>query len=405
MRWRRGRVCGGGGHMMAATFQSIWINSHWALRRRRNTPSPWKRYEHLAEFKAAPVSQSGRRAGRQAVTAEREILKQPVATKGVFSCGGAHRRMRSRCDPAQLPAASKPHRDPAGCVFQCFFFFFFSKGGRRRRVAISSGERRRQAERSTSFIGSSWISWRASPVSQAVTCYRSQDACFGTPELSPREREREREREAPSVPFFFFFLKTSPLSECSQLSREEISSNPSSFDLASCFICKVNSIFYGLQLNWRLWTLLGRRGGKGREGGDCLSRGAILTWGTSSPRTHLTGFTFSLVTGVVAVTHQPRTCTARSKKKKEKKSKSSPKCQGTPSDRSFILLGCVLCCFLLSSLSLSLSLPTGESENLMLPFIQPSSVRCTQERIDLGCEVFLCFIVDSISALGGGLLW
>lgn len=129
MRWRRGRVCGGGGHMMAATFQSIWINSHWALRRRRNTPSPWKRYEHLAEFKAAPVSQSGRRAGRQAVTAEREILKQPVATKGVFSCGGAHRRMRSRCDPAQLPAASKPHRDPAGCVFQCFFFFFFLERG------------------------------------------------------------------------------------------------------------------------------------------------------------------------------------------------------------------------------------------------------------------------------------
>lgn len=29
--WGRGRevcVCGGGGHMMAATLQSIWINSH-----------------------------------------------------------------------------------------------------------------------------------------------------------------------------------------------------------------------------------------------------------------------------------------------------------------------------------------------------------------------------------------
>lgn len=53
-------------------------------------------------------------------------------------------------------------------------------------------------------------------------------------------------------------------------------------------------------------------------------------------------------------------------------------------------------------LSLSLSLPTGESENLMWPFIQSSSVRCTQERIDFGCEVFLCFIVDSIRAPGVG---
>lgn len=57
---------------------------------------------------------------------------------------------------------------------------------------------------------------------------------------------------------------------------------------------------------------------------------------------------------------------------------------------------------LLSSFSLSLSLPTGESENLMWPFIQSSSVRCTQERIDFGCEVFLCFIVDSIRAPGVG---
>lgn len=38
----------------------------------------------------------------------------------------------------------------------------------------------------------------------------------------------------------------------------------------------------------------------------------------------------------------------------------------------------------------------------MWPFIQSSSVRCTQERIDFGCEVFLCFIVDSIRAPGVG---
>ena len=59
----------------------------------------------------------------------------------------------------------------------------------------------------------------------------------------------------------------------------------------------------------------------------------------------------------------------------------------------------------LSSYSLSLSLPTGESENLMWPFIQPSSVRCRQGKIDFRmCEVFLCFIVDSICTGGGGLL-
>ena len=88
------------------------------------------------------------------------------------------------------------------------------------------------------------------------------------------------------------------------------------------------------------------------------------------------------------------------KVKKKKKKRSPPKCQGTPSDRNFILLGCVLCSFLLI---LSLSLPTGESENLMWPFIQPSSVRCRQGKIDFRmCEVFLCFIVDSICTGGGG---
>lgn len=112
----------------------------------------------------------------------------------------------------------------------------------------------------------------------------------------------------------------------------------------------------------------------------------------------MTGFTFSLVTGVVAVTHQPRTCTARSKKQKKQELSKIAKERHQIAILFYLAASCAAFFFL----SLSLSLPTGESENLMWPFIQSSSVRCTQERIDFGCEVFLCFIVDSIRAPGVG---
>ena len=194
--------------MMAATFQSIWINSHWALRRRRNTPSPWKRYEHLAEFKAAPVSQAGSQAVRQAVTAELEILKQPVATKGVFSCGGAYRRMRSRCDPAQLQPRSR-----TGTLQVAFSSVFFSKGGGRDaelRFPPVRGEGNRRGVRPLSarhgFLEGHRRFRRPSHVIGAKTRVSGH-----LNYLQERERERERgeerrgEERGTVGPIFFFF--------------------------------------------------------------------------------------------------------------------------------------------------------------------------------------------------------
>lgn len=102
---------------------------------------------------------------------------------------------------------------------------------------------------------------------------------FGTPEISPR-------------------ASVGPIlgSECPQFFWEQIRS--SSFDLM--FHLQVNSIFTGLRLNCGPWTLWG--GTVFQEAHywlEVVPSGPI--W-----------FRFSLVTGVVAVTHQPRTCTARS---------------------------------------------------------------------------------------------
>lgn len=122
--------------------------------------------------------------------------------------------MRSRGDPAQLQPGS--HTGTLQ-VFPGFWgtpiYVFFRCDG---------------IVRDSSFISWSWISWRAPPVSQAVTCYRRQCAAFGTPELSP------------VGPIF----RLSECSQCSHSPRDEVSADPTSFDLASCFICKVNPIFY-----------------------------------------------------------------------------------------------------------------------------------------------------------------
>lgn len=130
--------------------------------------------------------------------------------------------MRSRGDPAQLQPGSH-----TGTLQG----FFFSRVLRDADLRLS---RCGGIERDSSFICWSWISWRAPPVSQAVTCYRSRCASFGTPELSP------------VGPIFM-------LSECSRCSHppwEEISTDATSFDLASCFICKVNPIFYLFSELW-----------------------------------------------------------------------------------------------------------------------------------------------------------
>lgn len=73
---------------------------------------------------------------------------------------------------SRTAAAWKPHRDPAG----------FSRVLRDADLRLSRCD---GIERDSSFICWSWIFWRAPPVSQAVTCYRSRCASFGTPELSP----------------------------------------------------------------------------------------------------------------------------------------------------------------------------------------------------------------------------
>lgn len=161
---------------------------------------------------------------------------------------------------SRTAAAWKPHRDPAG----------FS---RVLRDADLRSSRCDGIELDSSFICWSWIFWRAPPVSQAVTCYRSRCASFGTPELSP------------VGPIFM-------LSECSQCSHppwEKISTDPTSFDLASCFICKVNPIFY---LFSELWSVNS-------------SGGTVLPFVRRSP--NLKCFRFSLIaTGAMAQTHQPK---------------------------------------------------------------------------------------------------
>lgn len=76
--------------------------------------TPWKRYEHLAEFSTAPVTQSA------------VDIKAACRYKGVFSFGGAHKRMRSRgSDPAQL----QPRSHTGTLQFAFSSVFFFSKGG------------------------------------------------------------------------------------------------------------------------------------------------------------------------------------------------------------------------------------------------------------------------------------
>ena len=110
--------------------------------------------------------------------------------------------MRSR-----TAAASKPHRDPAGCVFQCFFL---ERGGRDAELRFPPvrGEGNRRGVRPLSarhgFLEGHRRFRRPSHVIGAKTRVSGH-----LNYLQERERERERRgeerREAPSVPFFFFF--------------------------------------------------------------------------------------------------------------------------------------------------------------------------------------------------------
>lgn len=77
---------------------------------------------------------------------------------------------RSRGDPTQL----QPHRDPSVCA-SLRLFHSALRGGNLSCIARIWGHR--TAEES-SFICCSWISWRASLISQAVICSSSRDACF-----------------------------------------------------------------------------------------------------------------------------------------------------------------------------------------------------------------------------------
>lgn len=165
MRWE------GWCHATAATFRPVWINSHWAL---------GKRHQHLAEPSAAPGAPAHLKAARRH---KRRFLFQPRC----IQADAQYRRSRTA-------AAWKQHRDPAGfsrVFFSSFFFSFLEVGGADFHFSRCDG-----IKRDSSFICWSWMSWRASPLSQAVKCYRSRCASFGTPELSTFSGSRD----VPSAP-------------------------------------------------------------------------------------------------------------------------------------------------------------------------------------------------------------
>lgn len=154
--------------------------------------------------------------------------------------------MRSRGDPAQLQPRS--HTGTLQVAFSSIFSRKGDAGVIRCSGARGSGRSRPLSAGHGFLEGHRWFR-RPSHVIAAKA------RVSGTPELSPRGTLGP--------------ILGEPLSECSQPSREEISSNAPSSDLASCFICKVNSIFYRLRLLRIVASEL--------FWGNCLSRGAILT--------------------------------------------------------------------------------------------------------------------------------
>lgn len=125
--------------------------------------SPWKRLEHLAGLSTAACRH-----------------------QGVFSCGGAGGCAEANPPRCSLGAAPGPASLP-------FPAFLHERGARSSVSPVMGG-----AEES-SFICWTWICWRASLVSQAITCYRSQGACFGTPELFRRSHFRKATQNAPRL--------------------------------------------------------------------------------------------------------------------------------------------------------------------------------------------------------------